>query len=57
MGIKNKFFRSPLVGIISLDYLQMGMFSNACGNTKWEMTGLKHKEKICCKVGKYIDCP
>ena len=37
-------------------YFQIGMFSNACGKTKWDVTGLRHGEKVCCRAGKYIPC-
>jgi len=36
--------------------LQIGMFSNACGDDEWTNAESYHKEKVCCKAGKYIPC-
>lgn len=37
--------------------VQIGFFANVCGNKKWEDTGIRHTEPVCCAKGKHVDCP
>nr|AGN29691.1 hypothetical protein [Acartia pacifica] len=37
--------------------MTLGFFSNTCANVKWEDTGKRHPEKICCAKGTHVDCP
>jgi len=51
--------KAPFVGGKSKkfpDGLVIGMFSNACGDAEWQNSEKYHKEKVCCKAGKYIPC-
>jgi len=53
--------KSPYVGVPKSRKfpagLDIAMFSNACGkNEPWIMTGLKHREKVCCRNGRYRPC-
>merc|ERR1711953_108084 len=36
--------------------LQIGMFSNSCGDNIWINAGDVNSEKLCCVVGKYVPC-
>merc|ERR1719232_1126150 len=37
--------------------IKFGMFTNQCGEDKWNDAGLRHHEKACCDNGKYFKCP
>merc|ERR1711934_683020 len=51
--------KAPFVGGKSKKFpegLQIGMFSNACGDAEWRNAEKYHKEKVCCKAGEYRPC-
>ena len=51
--------KAPFVGGKSKKFpegLQIGMFSNGCGDAEWQNAEKYHKEKVCCKAGKYVPC-
>merc|ERR1712018_4059 len=37
--------------------IKFGMFTNQCGEDKWNDAELRHHEKACCDNGKYFKCP
>eukprot|EP00092_Neocalanus_flemingeri_P040057 GFUD01043630.1.p1 GENE.GFUD01043630.1~~GFUD01043630.1.p1 ORF type:complete len:179 (+),score=25.25 GFUD01043630.1:79-615(+) len=59
-GVLKDKVKAPFVGPKSKKFprgIEFGMYTNSCGRTKWQPTGLKHREKVCCNDGKYIPCP
>merc|ERR1711874_24698 len=59
-GLIKKKVRAPFVGPKSKkfpDGLKIGMYANSCGNDKWTDTLDRHPMRVCCRHGKYKECP
>jgi len=56
--IKEK-VRAPFVGPRSRKFpngLEIGMYANSCGRSRWVDTARRHPEPVCCAKGKFIPC-
>jgi hypothetical protein len=45
-----------MLSFLTVYFVKVGMYSNACGNKEWIDTRLRHPVPVCCNKGKYEQC-